>query len=209
MLLLPRCLGALVEKVGGLMVEVVEASERRGLAVRRAGCGMAGKSSAGPSKGDGEGAGRFDALCVSYSSRAGVTLACLSVRLGEAGGVASLWLALLVCLDGEAGILRLELGRANGLVGRSDVWLICEGRRPKGEVFSGESDVALVGDRFEGGIALVGEAVGVVARTVAGDAVLFCRLKGDWRPELNERGEGWRGVAWRCQFVNYRGCLWH
>ena len=56
-------------------------------------------------------------------------------------------------------------------------WLTFDGLRTNGLCFSGES--------FDG------EAcVGVLARTVAGDA-LFCRLKGDWRPgESKDRGEG-------------------
>ena len=121
----------------------------------------------------------------SCSSNAGVTLRSRS-RLGDAGGVSSLLLALLVCLDGEAGMLKLLLGRAKGLVGRSEVWLICDGRLTNGLAFSGDSEPTLVGDKLEEIAGLVGDCVGVVARTVTEDAVLFWRLKGDSRPESGE-----------------------
>jgi hypothetical protein len=63
-----------------------------------------------------------------------------------------------------------------GLDGRSLPLLIWEGRRTKGLDFSGERDAFLVGDQL--GAALVADGVGVVARTVAGDAE-FWRRKGD------------------------------
>ena len=90
-------------------------------------------------------------------------------------------------------MLKLLFGLPNGLAGRSDVWLICDGRRTKGLVFSGERPPGFVGENepLDG---LTGDcAVGVVARTVAGEA-LFWRLKGDCRPESKERGEGRIGV---------------
>ena len=118
---------------------------------------------------------------------------------------------MLGCLEGDAGILKLEPGRANGLVGLSlpnglaglsEVWLICDGRLTKGLVFSGESEPALVGERLIEAV-LVGEGVGVVARTVIGEAVLFCRLKGDCRPESKESGDGRCGVAcsWLAAYI--------
>jgi hypothetical protein len=114
---------------------------------------------------------------------------------GEVGeNISSLLLALLLCLEGEAGMLKPLDGLAKGLVGRSDVWLICERRRTNGLVFSGDRDPAFIGDSPP--LGFVGDCVGVVARTVAGEA-LFWRLKGDWRPESKESGEGRRGLAWR------------
>jgi hypothetical protein len=73
-------------------------------------------------------------------------------------------------------MLRLLEGLANGLAGRSEVWLICDRRRTKGLVFSGDREPVFTGDRLA--LCLVGDCVGVVASTVAGDA-LFWRLKGD------------------------------
>ena len=94
---------------------------------------------------------------------------------GDCGGVFTsaeyLLLALLACRDGEAGRPRLLLGRAKGLDGRSDAWLITDGRRTKGLAFSGESEPFLVGERCEA--PFVGDVVGVVARAVAEEAVEF------------------------------------
>ena len=60
---------------------------------------------------------------------------------------------------------------------RDGDWLAVDGLRTNGLCFSGDS--------FDGEV-----CVGVLARTVAGDA-LFWRLKGDWRPgESKESGEG-------------------
>lgn len=177
--------GAEVEvKVGALIVEVVLEARSLLCAVERRvdwfGIWKDGESGVGPSKREGDGG----ALIVDASSGAGVTLA----ALGEAGGVSSLLLALLTFLEGEAGMLRLLLGLANGLDGLSEVSLICDGRRTNGLVFSSESEVDLVGERFDG---FVGEVwVGVVARIVDGEAeaVLFWRLKGDCRPDSGEKG---------------------
>jgi len=103
-------------------------------------------------------------------------------------GVTSLLLILLALLtwrDGLVGMLRLLPGRAKGLLGRSE-WLIWDGRRTNGLVFSGDREPFFVGDRFV--VTLVGERVGVVARTVAGEAEFFL-AKGDCLPEsLKERG---------------------
>ena len=113
--------------------------------------------------------------CGSLSAKGG-----LGLRLGEAGGVPSLLLmllAVLACLDGDAGMLRLLAGRPNGEAarwkgddGRSEAWLFCEGLRTNGEGFSGDREpllvVALVGDKFDG---FDGDAVGVDALAVAGD----------------------------------------
>ena len=96
-------------------------------------------------------------------------------------------------------MLRLLLGLANGLEGLSDEWLIWDGRRTNGLVFSGDSEPALVCEKD--GPVFVGDCVGVVARTVAGET-LFCRLKGDCRPESKESGEGRMGDACRCQYVD-------
>lgn len=41
----------------------------------------------------------------------------------------------------------LLVGLVKGLVGRSDVWLICDGRLTNGLVFSGDREPALIGDR--------------------------------------------------------------
>lgn len=157
--------------------------EGRGLAV------IEGEEGAAPSNGDGEGSGLAvtdgDGGTSFSTSGAGVTR-------GEAGGVSSLLLAALTCLDGDAGILKLLLGLANGLVARSPLWLICDGRLTNGLAFSGDREPARVYEGF------VGDCVGVVARAVAGD-MLFCRLNGLCRPVSKERGEGRRGFAWCCQ----------
>lgn len=80
------------------------------------------------------------------------------------------------------------MGLAKGLVGLSLLLLICDGRRTNGLLFSGESDATLVWLK-RGGAALVGEASGVAARTVAGEAE-FWRRKGDCRPlSWKERGQ--------------------
>lgn len=44
---------------------------------------------------------------------------------------------------------KLLSGRPKGLEGRSEVWLIWEGRRMKGLTFSGDSELALVGVMVE------------------------------------------------------------
>lgn len=67
------------------------------------------------------------------------------------------------------------------------IWL---GLRTKGLVFSGDKEDCLACDKWED--CLVGECVGVVARTVAGDA-LFWRRKGDCRAVVESKGE-MRGV---------------
>jgi len=72
-------------------------------------------------------------------------------------------------------MLKLLMGRAKGLLGRS-VWLIWDGRRTKGLAFSGDRDPFFVGDRLVA--TLEGDRVGVVARTVAGEAEFFL-AKGD------------------------------
>jgi hypothetical protein len=89
---------------------------------------------------------------------------------GEAGMSSRLLLSLapLACRDGLAGMLKLLVGLAKGLEGRSLALLICDGRLTKGLAFSGDSDAFFVGDQL--GAALLGDAVGVVARTVAGEA---------------------------------------
>ena len=91
-------------------------------------------------------------------------------------------------------MLRLLVGLANGLAGRSEVWFICDGRRTKGLVFSGDSDPALTVGRallLPLPVNFVGEVcVGVVARTVGAGEALFWRLNGDWRPESKERSDG-------------------
>lgn len=88
------------------------------------------------------------------------------------------------------------VGLAKGLEGRSvPLWLICEGRRTKGLLFTGERESGLVGEKLCD--VFVGDVVGVVARVfVAGDW-LFCRLKGDWRPESKLRGVGRSWLAWQ------------
>ena len=99
---------------------------------------------------------------------------------------------MLSCLAGELGLPKLLVGLANGLAGRSPVWLIWDGRLTNGLVFSGDSEAAFVGEKALFGLA--GDCVGVVARTVAGDW-LFWRLKGDCRPaESKDRGDGRIGV---------------
>lgn len=89
-------------------------------------------------------------------------------------------------------MLRLLDGRAKGLDGLSEVWLMVDGRRTNGLAFSGDSEPDLIGDKLA--LIFVGDCVGVVARTVAGEA-LFCRLNGDWRPESKESGDGRSGFA--------------
>lgn len=187
-----------VPKFGGLIVDVVEdVTVLCAVGRRFAWDGMltdgeagAGEGEGGaPSNGDGDGSRRvvsLDGVSAASSSSGD------AVRRGDAGATSSLLLALLVCLDGEVGMLRLLDGRANGLVGRSEDELICDGRRTKGLVFSGESEAVLVGERPPFGF--VGDCVGGVARAVAGEA-LFCRLKGDWRPESKESGDGRSGLA--------------
>ena len=113
-------------KLGGLIVEVVEPVVVRWNVGRKFACdgiGMEGESTAGeegaPSNGDGD-AGTFivsfDRAGNGYSRSSGA-----GVALGEATGVTSSLLALLSCLEGDAGLLKLLEGLANGLTGRSDV----------------------------------------------------------------------------------------
>lgn len=129
---------------------------------------------------------------VSRSSSAGTMMD----RLAGDGGVAesgvglrsaSTWLELLMLREGDAGMLRLLEGLANGLVECSAVWLIWLGRLANGLAFSGDSELGLVGESAAG--VLVGEELGVVPRTVAGDA-LFCRRNGDCRPFGLSKGDG-------------------
>lgn len=82
-------------------------------------------------------------------------------------------------------MLRLLPGLPKGLEGRAAVWLFCDGLRPNGLCLSGEREPALVGDVLESLEGLAG--VGVLARPVE-DALLFWRLKGDWRPESGVKG---------------------
>lgn len=153
-----------------------------------------GEGGPAPSNGEGEGAARMVSL---EGVRAASSSSGDCVKRGELGGSSSsLLLALLVCRDGDVGMLKLLDGLAKGLVGRSEVWLICDGRRTNGLVFSGDREPAFVGERPP--LGLVGDCVGVVARTVAGEA-LFCLLKGDCRPESKESGDGRSGLAYACQ----------
>jgi hypothetical protein len=97
-----------------------------------------------------------------------------------AANTSSFWLAMLNGREGDAGMLRLLDGLANGLVGRSSDWLIWLGRRANGLIFSG--DRLLVGRLFvlsgeSDGAAFVGEDTGDALLRV-----LFCRWKGDCRP---------------------------
>lgn len=146
---------------------------------------VVGESRAGPSKGDG---------CLRLLLESSLS----SVGRDGNGLFSSSLLRLvpLPTLEGDCGIPRLLVGRPNGLAGRSEVWPICDGRRTNGLAFSGDSEPCLaVGEKVLAAIAgLVGEWVGVVARRVAGEAE-FWRLKGDWRPESKERGEGRMGVG--------------
>ena len=163
---------------------------------RAAACGVSFRNGSGPSSWEGDGAGRvrFGVPC-SPSMAEGVVLRC---RLGEAGRTRSFLLPpVLLCLEGVLVMLSALPLRANGLEGRSgEDWPNCDGRRTKGLVFSGDSEFVFVGEKPLD--VLVGDGVGVVARTVAGDA-LFWRLKGDWRPESKESGEGRMGVDWTCR----------
>lgn len=110
-------------KFGALIVDVVLEAlfdlcgvERR---LNWLGGRIDGDSEAAPSNGDGAGdATRCSSTSSSSSSGAGVTL----VARGDGRvGVSSYLLALLACLEGDTGILKLLLGLANGLVGLSDV----------------------------------------------------------------------------------------
>lgn len=111
---------------------------------------------------------------MSGSSGAGDALGCLNGERSEGLGGASFWLAALVFRDGEAGMLRLLDGLANGLEGRSGFEPIWLGRRTNGLVFSGERLLGLVGESVDG--AFVGEVLG------AGETV-FWRLKGFCRTD--------------------------
>lgn len=138
-----------------------------------------------PSNREGEFGGRI--VGVSGSSGAGDML---GNRIGEDGrGLRAdpLLLELLGCREGDAGMLKLLEGRANGLAGRSVlIWL---GRLTKGLVFSGGRLFAFVGDSDSAEGAFVGDDAGVPPRTVAGDA-LFCRRKGDCRAFALSKGDG-------------------
>ena len=156
-------------KVGGLIVEVVEVGVLLCVAGRSRDCegsGAEGESGAGPSKGDGL-AVRLR-VSSSSSSKAGVALA-------DAGGVSSFLPVELDWREGEAGTLSPLVGLAKGLDGRSAVCPICDGRRTNGLVFSGDNDPCLVGEKVlipPLPVVLTGEVcVGVVARTVAGEAL--------------------------------------
>ena len=190
--------------MGALMVEAVDEEVTVRWAVGRRLTREGGSSMEEvlvPSKGEGEGAGEGDGMFLScctgmlLSSCTAATLVALGRRLGDCGGVSSssalVLLALLTCLEGEAGMPRLLPGLAKGLDGRSEAWwfwLIWDGRRTKGLVFSGDNELVLVGERCEGPL-MGDEPVGVVARTVgAGDAE-FWRRKGDWRPESLMRSD--------------------
>lgn len=97
-----------------------------------------------PSKDDGVGAALdVSRACVGISMSSGD-----DVRSVEYDATSSLLLAELLCLVGDGGMLKLLVGLANGLVGRSDVWLIVDGRRTKGLVFSGDSEPVLTGDKL-------------------------------------------------------------
>lgn len=128
---------------------------------------------------DGSGLVDVDASTLSSIGGEGVVL---RWRVGDSGNFSSLLLTLLellACLVGHEGMLKLLVGLAKGLAGRSTpepLLLIWEGRRTNGLLLTGERESGLVGDRVDA--AFVGDAVGVVARTVAGDW-LFWRLKGD------------------------------
>lgn len=200
-------LGAGLKMGAALMVEMVEEVVVRGAVGRRLawlGRVWRRESRGGPSKGEGEAKAGEEGGGLSSASMA---VGGLVRRVGDGSGrgdseVSSCLLRvleLLTCLDGLAGMLRLLVGLAKGLEGRSEAWLIWDGRRTKGLVFSGDKEPALVGDRPSG--ALVGEDVGVAARTVAGEAE-FCRLKGDCRPvSWKERGR--TGVDCGRQYVVY------
>lgn len=138
---------------------------------------------------DGKGLLCIDSSAFSSPGGEGVLL---DRRNGDAGCTISALLAslaLLVCLDGDCGMLKLLPGLANGLDGRSapEALLICDGRRTKGLLLTGDSDSGLLGDNT--GAVFVGDCVGVEDLAVAGDW-LFWRRKGDCRPESKESGVG-------------------
>lgn len=106
----------LIVNFGALIVDAVlkALSERCG--VERGASSAArrndGDSEAGPSKGEGDEA----AGVLRSTNGTNITLD----ALGEAGGVSSCFIAMLVCREGEEGMLRALLGLPNGLVGLSD-----------------------------------------------------------------------------------------
>lgn len=112
--------------------------------------------------------------------------------------LASLLLSTLACLP-PATCLRGEPnplgGRASGLDGRSEAWLlIWLGRRTKGEAFSGEREPIRIADPEAGD--LVGELEGVDSLWPACE---FWRRKGDWRTlPVSDPGESVeaRNVDW-------------
>ena len=204
--------------MGGLIVAVVDDVMLRCMAGRRlsrlsawTGVGEKGESSdklsllddfAVPSYCDGEvilevagssGAalGCLECVCVGICVCSGSGVAS-GLRRGDLGGSSTglFRLSLLNLRDGAETMLRLLVGRANGLVGRSAAaWLIWLGRRVNGFAFSGDSELVLVGERCEG--AFVGDDDGVAVRmAVAGDW-LFCLRKGDCLPEEDSKGDSW------------------
>lgn len=191
-------------KEGWRTVEVVEDVIVRCAVGRRfawlgndgGGARVAGNS-AGPSNCAVEGRGLLGVGSSSFSSSGGDGVLLRSLAGDDGCTISPLLasLALLACLDGDAGILSPLVGLAKGLDGRSTpepLLLIWDGRRTNGLLLTGESESALVGD--SAGAAFVGDCVGVDERAVAGDW-LFCRLKGDCRPESKERGVGRRELA--------------
>lgn len=139
---------------------------------------MEGESRAGPSNGDGD----LRTPLPDPAPNEGVTDACCS----GADNVSFSFSAVSSCLEAVVETLRLLLGRPNGLAGRSEIWLICDGRRTNGLGFSGDRDPDRFGVRVD---AFVGEVgVGVIARAGPVEAVLFCRLNGDCRPPSGVKG---------------------
>jgi hypothetical protein len=212
------CVGGLgfdvVVNTGCLIVEVVDDVTVRWAAGRRfawLGMGAEGFTLTGEAGGASEGnledeTGRSAILVgveitsVSASSSlsgAGVTLGC---RFGSTGvgGVSALSFTmptLLSCRVGDPERPRLLDGRAKGLDGLSDVWPICEGRRPNGLAFSGDNEFTFVGERWIE-VTFVGDCVGVEARTVVAGEELFWRRNGDWRPVSMESGAGLSEEDW-------------
>ena len=130
----------LIVNFGALIVDAVLKALSDRCGVERGASSAArrndGDSGAGPSKGEGDEVA--DALRSTKDT--GITLD----AFGEAGGVSSCLVAMLGCLEGEDGMLRALLGLPNGLVGLSDAWLICDGRRTNGLAFSGDNEADVV-----------------------------------------------------------------
>lgn len=88
------------------------------------------------------------------------------------------------CSSGVSATLSVLAGRANGLFGRSEA--SCDGLRTNGDSLVGDSrgDEGLLEDCK----VLIGDRLGVVARTVDGDLVTgdSGRLKGDGRGEPSD-----------------------